>query len=68
MNLFDGGYPMPDDHIDPDEVYDKIISRIRSLQNRRYYADAETAEQLTAEIERLLDIIEPQQRQGAREE
>lgn len=56
---------MPHVAIDPSETDDKIIRLIRSLQNRRDYADAEAAEQLTAWIQRLLDIIEPQHRQEA---
>ena len=39
----------------------RIIGRIQWLQNTRDYADEVEAEKLTAEIARLLDIIEPQE-------
>jgi hypothetical protein len=28
MNLFDGGYPMPDDHIDPDIMNDYLVVHV----------------------------------------
>ena len=42
----------------------KIIRQIESLQNTRDYAAPELEPQLTRQIEKLLDIIEPSRREN----
>jgi len=41
----------------------RILRRIEWIQNTRDYAAPEYAKQLTAELERLLDTIEPRAKQ-----